>query len=292
MTISWLQDMDIMSESGGAQLTDRAHFYEGIRRGHDLELITPQSQVNALPTPVVVSNASLFPLDLFQDLQRSGKPYIFFCHDYWPICKYRLYYPMADLCKSCYLKERWLPILAGARLIIWLSPLHRESWLWLYPELASVPYHLAPSPVNPGKFRDLGGERQGVVAVDSLADFKGKKHVLKWAAEHPQVRVAFVGPANGAVLPANCRVLGWVPYSEMNQVYNHYEALLHLPQSPSPFDRTTAEAYLAGCRIIGNPLIGALSYPWFTSREEVANHCRNSPREFWEAVEKVIQRLL
>jgi len=49
-----------------------------------------------------------------------------------------------------------------------------------------------------------------------------------------------------------------------------------------------AEAYLAGCEIIGNKLIGALSHSWFKSRKEVEEHCGNSSKLFWEKIEEAL----
>jgi len=294
MKLVWAQDFDFLTHGGGAQLTDRAHFLEGVRRGHDLSIWSPSSGMNLMDIKdevVLASNPAFLSADVFKNMLDRGISYVWFLHDYLPLCKYRLFYPMRDSCKSCYLKDRWLPILLQAKLIIWLSPLHRESWLWLCPELEGVPYHLAPSPVEVRRFYSVGIERRGVVAVESLHPFKGRSHILKWAEEHSDVEVFFIGgnPTPHDFLPPNCRDIGVVPYEQMNEAYNHHEALLHLPQSPSPFDRTVVEAYLAGCRIIGNELIGALSWPAFREgREAVATMCRESPKKFWEAVEGVL----
>ncbi|GAI75113.1 unnamed protein product, partial [marine sediment metagenome] len=46
----WIQDLDFMSQDGGAQHTDRAHFIEGARRGHDMNILTPQVDPNILFT--------------------------------------------------------------------------------------------------------------------------------------------------------------------------------------------------------------------------------------------------
>jgi len=293
MKILYAQDFDFLTHPGGAQLTDKAHFLEGTRRGHDLKIWNPVAEVSEDDlTPevlVIASNPHFLPADTFQFMLDRGVPYVWFLHDYLPVCKYRLFYPLRDSCVDCYLKERWLPYLLGAKMIIWLSPLHRDSWLRICPELEIMPYHLSPSPVDPNSFYDMGMERSGAIAVESLHPFKGRDQVLKWAEEHPEVQIDFLGgnPMPQIPLPPNCKDVGSVPGNKMNEVYNHYETFLHLPQNPSPFDRTVAEAYLAGCKIIGNELIGALSYVWFSSREQVAECCRNSSRIFWERVEEV-----
>ena len=293
MKMLYAQDFDFMVHPGGAQITDRAHFLEGIRRGHDIHIWSPESGIDDYDlhgdVKVIASNPVFLHVDTFQLLLDRSIPYVYFFHDYMPVCKYRLFYPMKESCKSCYLKERWLPYLVKSKMLIWLSPLHRESWLWVCPELEGVPFHLSPSPVNPDSFYDLGLPRQGVISVESLHPFKGRDQVLKWAVEHPEVEVDIVGgnPEPNSPLPPNCKDIGQVSGSKMNEVYNQHKVFLHLPQNPSPFDRTVAEAYLAGCDVIGNELIGALSYDWFSSREQVAEHCRNSSRLLWDKLEEV-----
>lgn len=291
MKILWLQDLDPMVETGGAQLTDRSMIVEGIRRGHDIHIAIPTTCVTFDYDCFVISNTVSFPVELFQSLVSVNKRCIWFNHDYSPICKYRLFYPMLERCKSCYLRERWLPILRQAEMMTWLSPLHRDSWLWLYPELSEIKSVLCPSPVDTDYFKDLGMRRNGVVCPEGLYEFKGMKHHLQWAIDNPDKEITFVGGSEGEVnLPPNCKVVGYVSQEQMLEFYNKAEYLLHLPQSPSPFDRVCVEAYLSGCRIIGNVNTGALSWPFFVEgKEAVTKACKESPKRFWESVEGVIK---
>jgi len=295
MRFTWMQDLDLMSLGGGAQLTDRVHFVEGIRRGHDMSIITPQADLDNLfadDSPVIVSNIMAgFRVGLFQQLVEKKKSCVWFFHNHQPLCKYRLFYPMLEKCKSCYRRENWLPIFLEAKLLIWLSPLHRESWLWACPELEQKPYAIVPSPIDSSQFHDMKLPREGVVCVTSLFEFKGRGNVLHWAEEHPDQKITCVGgnPIPGEPLPPNCHEVGQVPPWRMNELYNEHKAFLHLPGTPQPFDRTVAEAYLAGCEIIGNKLIGALSYDWFRSREKVAEHCGSSSKLFWGKIEEVLE---
>jgi len=290
---TWIQDLDFLVEGGGAQNTDKAHFIEGLKRGYDMSIFTPQVNPNGLledNSPVIISNMMAgFQLDIFQNLIQKNKPCVWFMHDYQPLCKYRLFYPMLEKCKSCYRREMWLPIFLKAKLLIWLSPLHRESWLWACPELEQKPYAIVPSPIDFSQFYDMKLPREGVICVTSLFPFKGRKNVLQWAQEHPDKAITCIGgnPEPGP-LPSNCHDIGPVPLGKMNEMYNKHKVFLHLPGTPQPFDRTVPEAYLAGCEIIGNKLVGALSYNWFRSREEVAKHCGNSSKLFWEKIEEVI----
>ncbi len=290
MKIGWLQDLEFLHTDGGAQMTDRAHYYEGVRRGHEMHAIIGATGGANMAQPFdgfIISNAMSFRMEVFGEIRKVGAPYVIFAHDY--ICRWRLHYAQQPKCKQCYLRERWLPILQEARLMIWLSPLHRRGWLFNYPELKTKPYILVPSPVSPKEFYPLGKERKGAAAINSHLGFKGRENLIGWAKTHPDVQVDLVG-SNEALegLPPNIAYKGAMAPVAMNAWLNEHEALVHLPVTWQPFERVVAEAYLAGCRIIGNGAVGALSYPWFKSRELVAQHCAEAPRRFWEAVEKAL----
>lgn len=294
--VVWIQDFDIITALGGAQLTDRTLFLEGVRRGIDMELATPQTGVHdTYPegTVMVASNPTWLNVKVFDRFRQLGYPYIYFFHDYWPLCRWRLHYPMSEQCRTtCHTRNEWLPVLMNARMLCWMSPLHRESWLWSCPELADKPYALVPSPVDPQSFYPLGLDRDGVIAVQSLAVFKGRRRVLQWCNVYQDVPVTIIGgnPHPEEPLPANVTYIEHVPQHQLNELYNKHKSLLHLPTTPMPFDRTVAEAYLAGCDIIGNDLIGALSYDWWTSRKSVASHLVDSPHQFWNKVNEEVQQ--
>lgn len=290
MKIGWLQDLDPMTEFGGAQFTDRAHIVTGFRRGHDVHVLVPGKPSDPLESfdLVIVSNCTSVALGMFEEMRGKKVPFVFFFHDFGPmVCKYRLLFPMEERCRSlCYLRERWAPILRGARLNIWLSPLHRTSFLWAYPWLRHLPYRLVPSPVDGALFYDMGLARRGVLAVNSDVSFKGVDNLIRWAEENSGANITLVGGnPEGRTFPPNVTLVSPRSYSEMNQLYNEHEVFLHLASNIEPFGRTCAEALLAGCRVVGNRNVGALSYPWFRSAEDVARNCALAPQRFWEAVE-------
>lgn len=290
MRVAWVQDLNIFSVGGGAQLTDQAHFNEGVRRGYQMSLMLPDSDPE-LPYHcdfIIASNCVNFKVDYLHDLVKRGKKIIWFFHDYF--CRWRLFYPMLDKCKRCYLKPRWLPILTQSPLLIWLSPLHRDSWLWSYPELADMPYALIPSAIDTTQFFNMHMTRKGIICNSGLCLFKGRRRVLEWARGHPETHITFIGGNDlpEEPLPPNCSYIGGFSHLKMNDVFNQFEALLHLPATPQPFERAFVEAYLAGCKLIANSLVGALSYDWFTSREEVAKHVAKAPKDFWDSIEKAL----
>jgi len=293
MKVLWVQDMDPMVYPGGAELNDRAHIWEGVRRGHEVQVVGPEPNPQALDRPadlVVVSNSMSLPLDAYSRWRERRIPWVIFAHDYGPwVCKWRLFYPMEERCQTlCFLRARWGPILQEARLLIWLSPLHRWAWLYAYPQLEAHPHALVPSAVDVELFHDLGRPRSGVVMVNSLAAFKGADNVIRWAEEHPDVQISHVGGnTEGRKVPPNVRDVGYVPQGKMNELLNSHETFLHLPSTPMPFDRTVVEAFLAGCRIEANELVGALSWDFFRQgREAVRQACQSAPQTFWQEVER------
>ena len=228
-------------------------------------------------------------MQVFRDLQESGADYMFFLHDYWPVCKVRLFYPMLAKCKTCYRKENWVPILAGAGLLVWLSPLHRKSWLYMCPELRRVPCAIIPSTVDPEMFYDMKLPRAGNVAVNSGVEFKGRYVFYKYAEDRPREQFTLVGQADGRP-PQNVKLVGQVAYQGMNALYNSHETFVHLPENPMPFDRTIVEALLAGCKVVSNKNVGALSWPEIMSgdKDGIKVLMKSANSSFWAMAERVL----
>ncbi len=291
MRLLWVQDLSPFKRVGGAQLTDYTHIIAGIRRGHDIvPMISEDGPVDSeLPCDgAIVSNCASFPPAFFKRLHERGVPTVFLYHDF--TCRWRLFYPMQDKCRQCYLRERWIEHYQNARLLVWLSPLHRDSFLFEFPELLDHQFALVPSPVRTADFFPTNQPRQGVLVTSGFLAFKGRRNILSWAEANPSIPITAIAYAeeDQAQVPPNISLITPQPHSAMNALYNKHEVLLHLPSTTQPFERTCAEAILAGCRVVGNELVGALSYPWFTSAAEVAKHCDAAPEDFWVAVERVL----
>lgn len=289
MKLAFLQDLPL-DAGGGAQSTDRTMVLEGVRRGHDIQVIAPNINLDALNASydlAIISNCRSFNIaEVSKSLRERKIPWVLFHHDYMQ-CKWRLYYPLEEKCRTCFLRERWLPVFREAILNVWLSPLHRRTALFSYPELRDRPYALVPSPVSPTEFYPMDLPRVGAVAVNAALDFKGRRLFVEWAKAHPDTPITLVGqePDEDFDAPSNVKFVGPVPQHAMNAVYNAHETFLHLPDHRMPFDRTVAEAYLAGCHIVGNANVGALSWPFFKQgREAVVQAMLESPKRFWTAV--------
>jgi hypothetical protein len=211
-----------------------------------------------------------------------------FLHDYWGLCKWRLYYPQQEKCKTCYLKDRFLDLHQNSNLMIWLSPLHRDSWMFTYPELESHEYSLIPSAINLDTFygTDISPTKQ-ILCVHGGMSFKGINRIREWGEEHPEKQIDIIGNIEGD-LPSNFNPIDSIPPNQMGALYRDYESFLHLPTTPQPFERTIAEAYLSGCKIIGNENIGALSYDWFNNRTKVRQELQKASSMFWQEIEALV----
>jgi len=291
MRFAWIQDLDFVSNpySGGAQATDWSHYQYGLKKGHEQILITPQNWQNAQvqgDDTLILSNIRAFGPERFLD---KPNQMIMFHHDYW--CRYRLFYPRQEKCiKSCAYKEPWEKLFKKAKLNIFLSPLHYKMHKEVFGD-AIEPHALVPSPVDPDRFCDMKKERKkDVITVNTTLPFKGRDNMIQWAKDNPDRKITVVGWVKPDVpLPSNCEYIGAVPYDKMPELYNEYKFYLELPGTPQPLNRTACEAYLCGCSLITNSLLGFMSWDW-KSRDEVRKKVgRNASKRFWREIGKVTE---
>lgn len=294
MKILWIQDLDPFSNQGGAQKTDKEIVIEGIRRGHNVDVLLPRGE---FPEPreydlAVVSNATTFPKDKLEKV----KPAVWYLHDYYPLCHWRLNFPMQEFCMNCPNREEASLLLERAELIIWMSPLHRRSMLSVLPGLEEHPYALVPSAIDFSRFHTDNGIHAKpftVIGVNSLLPFKGQTTILTFASDHGELHFDFVGSEKPPNLPSNCSVLGSISTKELTKAYQEHESFVHLPETPQPCERTPAEFLYCNPngKLITNRNVGLLSYPGIVEdgklhSERIFDLVTTSTKKFWEAVEK------
>lgn len=233
---------------------------------------------------LILSNIQSFGPERFLD---KPNKIITFNHDYW--CRYRLFYPRLERClNSCAYKEPWERLYKKAKLNFFLSPLHYQMHEEVFHD-SIEPHALVPSPVDPDKFCDMKKERKkDVLTVNTALPFKGRDNMIRWAKDNPDRKITVVGARSDVPLPSNCEYIGAVPYAKMPELYNEHRFYLELPSTCQPFNRTICEAYLSGCSLIMNDLLGFVSWGW-KSRDEVREKVgRNASKRFWKIIEKVI----
>lgn len=298
LRVVWCQDLNFWVYPGGAEQTDRQLVIAGIRRGHEIELITPERFSSAETVKcdlVVFSNIHVLmqttPKQLLKLAERG--PYVMWHHDYF--CRYRLYYPMLEKCKQCSYLDPWRKLYNNSLLNIFMSPLHRKAFLFAMPELQAHPYALVPSAIDTKKYEHepVDPKPNTVIGVNSLFGFKGSTSVLEYAKLHPELAFTFVGGNEVNTLPLNCQYLGFKEGKELVDLYASHESFIHLPTCIMPCDRTPAEFIIANPkgRLIVNNNIGILSYSNIIkdgkiNREELIRLVSSSAETFWKAVEE------
>lgn len=300
--VAWVSDFNLHSGRGGAEMNDKAVYEEGIRRGHNLFLLMPESapqdpRALAEYDLVVVSNAQRFTVPYTVALGDAGIPYVMALKDFWPLCSWRLNFPRMDICKRCPNLGHTGQMLSRSLCNVFSSPLHQDAWAWSVPQVTQWPSFLHPSPVDGDVFRSGLAPREPGTAlgVQCLLSFKGGASVVKYVREHPELRFTFAGGAEPPFVQGldglpNVRLVGDVSLEDLARLYAASEYYLHLPDTPQPFERTCAEARLAGCKLIINHLVGAASWPEFTklTRDQYAAWLQAAPARWWEHMEVMV----
>jgi len=272
MKIAWLHDHTLEDSPGGAQLTNAAM----IAAAPDWADIIP-CYSGRLPSGMPQADAYI--LNNVKDFSQAelkvavSKPHIVYEHDYW------------DLHQG-WQRDWIMPVMNGAWAVIFLSPLHREAFLRQHPGVRPKKTYLVPSPIDPEEFTVQADEpRQGTCWLGEFQPHKGIKAACQWASEHETVDFYGWGP----VTPSgkNVHIKGLLRYEEIPRALARYERFLFLPEWVEPFGRTVAEAKLAGCELILNERVGALSWGWET-REEWAKGVGTAASRFWEVLGGVL----
>lgn len=293
--IVWLADYNFLATlAGGAEMSDREAYLYGLKKGYNMQLINLES-VKAIS----VENTDLFILSNMARFNIQWilkticvKPYVMYLHDYWPLCKYRLFYPMQEKCKKCKSMDTVKQMLLNSVLNVFLSPLHFKAWCFAIPELKDHPYHLHPSPVDLELFKPLPNVKRNPNAglIVNAAAFKGVENTVEYCKNHPKITFTFCGSQPPVKLPPNCAFVGSVPVAKMPSTFAQATYYVELPATPQPFNRTVLEAKLMEVpNLVVNKLIGALSYKWFnTSSENVRKHIKSAVPIWWKKVEEAM----
>ena len=294
--ISWICDYDCMiGEGGGGELSERAVITEGIRRGHNIELCTPNTpnKNTVFKSDIaILGSASRFPPQYLAQVSEQQE-LVLYVHDFWPLCKHRLFFSDLDKCKTlCQNLPLAKKLLLSSSLNIFLSPLHKKMWFRAIPELKDIETYLHVSPVDTKQFVPLDVSKipNSTLCVNCLLKFKDLENVIQYAKAHPERTITCVGGTEANVkLPPNVIPIGAVSQEEMAGMYVQTEEFLHLPNYIEPCGRTTIEAKLCGAPLNLNKLVGVSSYKEFKySRDKFADWVEGSSTRFWKAIEKEV----
>jgi len=272
MKILWITDHTLDTRpAGGAELTDFFMIKEAEKQGMKVDYALP-STINDMN----FSKYDLFVLSnnvLFSEQQREkiyDHKYIVFCHD-------------ALGWREFYQRKRY--IFDKSILNIFLSPLHKAVFKEVENSICVPPYipkRFAMSKMN---------KNNKVVYAGNIWDgTKGVKQLYEYIINHPRMTFDFYyHRALDSWIDVlknleNVSLKGHISHNEMHMIFNQYEYFIHLPTKIEAFGRAVGEAYLCGCKIIGNSNIGAFSYEWSRYRSYFREKTLNSPQVFWENI--------
>jgi glycosyltransferase involved in cell wall biosynthesis len=256
---------------------------EGLKRGHTIHTFTNQTMRDLTGYDFVIpKNVTTFG-DRVLNLK---EPVINWPSDY-TFCRWRLFYKQGSGCRECKGVRQYASLFNNAVLNIFLSPLHKSAYEHVYPKMSES--ICLPSPIEVERFKPLNIPRQPnlVVGVNSLLPFKGINTVLDFAAQNHDKKFIFYGgkPDQPFRMPPNASYAGLQPNERLPEIYSAAEYFIHLPETPQPFERTVAEAYLCGCKLLINPLVGAVTYDWWTDRDSVRKHVGEAAGQIWNELE-------
>lgn len=278
--ILWLTDYTIKEvPAGGAEITDSYVIKAGELLGYNIRVITP-SRISTTDMSwcdlVVFSNNFSFPDSVRKRLMQE-KPYIVYCHD----------------------SGRWLSIakkqkdfFKRAKISVFLSPLHQAQF---NEYLIGAKNIICTPPYIPYYFYDRGKQRNGrILYAGNMHEGKGLWDIVEFAKNNPSFTLDFHYHRGGNRITRtldglkNCNLLGYIENENIWKKYNEYSYFMHIPKCSEAFGRAVAEAYLSGCKIIGNNRLGVFSYNW--DYKDLRINTLHADKLFWINIEKICKK--
>lgn len=281
MRVIFVHDFAVQQWLGGAQLEVEWMMEIGRRMGHECLLMTPEKydrkEISSADL-IILNNIMRFSNQEINWITRE-KRYIRWEHDY----------SFTQLGR----RELFINIFRNSLCNIFLSPLHFEEHQKNIP-LEESDNLVMPSPMNTDLFTDLNLERDiDFLYVGRLSPPKGVGSVLLNAMVNPNKKFCFVGsgPMDKVIEEVvNCKLLGEIPNQKMAEVYSRAKFLIHLPMWMEPFGQVVVQAKLCNCSLIINQNVGALSFDWFFSENDILRAIlRDTPFKVWEKIREIYE---
>lgn len=278
----------------GAELSSGKWIKEGHQRGHDVDVLVPDTFQSADEIAgydvVVTKNVQNFSREQLTALMAPGVNHVAWPSDYaWT--RWRLYFAFQEHHRDLDKLDFWHQFFTSTLFNVYLSPLHRDAYEWVMPGLADHPSILSPPPVDVDLWHHDGQYRGGTACtISGGMEFKGLHNHLDWAADHPHQEFTFYGGMRDHVnLPPNAEHTGRLPFPELIARVQGTEVYVELPSTAQPFNQTAVQGWLACSRVVTNELVGAAGYDWYGGSVDA---CRKALSEalpvFWTRLEEEV----
>jgi len=280
MYIIWIADYTTKEHYGGAQQTNELMVRYGRKIGHEVEYMLPlesQFSISKLKKAdlVIINNLTRFKPSWINWIIEN-KPYIKYDHDH----------------ATARLIGKFPKLFLSSRLNIFLSPLHLQgvSKLVGYKIPRSV---IIPPPMDTKTFKITNKNRikDSVFMCGSLSPAKGINKMIDYLNANKEKKLFLAGwnenQARKLINMKNVTFLGKIQHDKLPEVYNRYESFILLPTKEEACSRVVLEAYLCGCRLITNKVVGAMSYKWDWKNYSEIKAKVESENHFWELINKL-----
>lgn len=293
MKVAVLNDLPVAGTlspgfGSGTELTTGKFVREGHRRGHIVDVLCPDyfnAAIAAEYDLLITKNTTKFSWEHRAIVQQH--PYVNWPSDYaWN--KWRLFFAFQEKDKQNPELPKWLDLFQKSQFNVFLSPLHQEAYEFVLPEIRDHENILSPPPVDADLFKPhpSGWKPDTAVCVNGLIEFKGLRLNLEWAYQHPETEVYFVGSSrDGVQLPPNAQFTGRLSWAKMAELLGQCETYFELPTTVQPANHAPVMGRLACKTVVTNKLMGAASYPWFSSRDETKKAMLEAMPRLWERLE-------
>jgi len=271
MKVLWIQDFNTKQHKGGAQQTNEVMIQVGLKKGHEINVITYEDKLpdNKEYDVTIVNNMTKFAYSDIEHLKRNKC--VRYEHDYW----------LADNYKDSF---------KGYKHSIFLSPLHYETTVKKV-GYNIEDYSILPSPIDSKLFntKDRDPIKNTVAVVGNMCELKGLNEFMVYLESNPSTVFNIVGWGETEALKKypNVKIYEQMSLKNIARFYKRNESFYHRPLWNEPFGRTVVEAYLCGCNLICNSNVGALSYGWdFNDYDKIKREV-NTSNKFWKIIENV-----
>jgi hypothetical protein len=279
--IVWLADYTTETHPGGAQITNELIIEEGRNLGFDIDIVDLRNiDLHKIDTKklYIINNISALYCEYRDKIKEiiDTTKFVRYEHDYLWLAT-----------KDYQFVRRVFKNAAG---IILLSPLHK----YRHEVILSMDFdsaRLQPSPVEL-KIKKTNKNNKAIY-LGGIAEHKGINNILKYAVDHPKITIDMYGWVEKQELidslPNNVNYCGILDKEEVSKELAKYPYLIHMPNWVEPFGRIIIEALFAGCELITNDKIGALSYDWIKCGKikEIKKRLDEEKTNFWKYIETV-----
>jgi len=278
--IAWVADYTVKTyKAGGAQYTNDTLIKEGIKRGYNIDMLTPGIKDNGEYDLYSLHNIRNFKTEFLRNII-DNKRYMRMEHDYWVT--------------GAFLNNKRFPDIFDKSLLnLFMSKKHLQV-------CTNKIGHTIPksnyviSPIDTDLFY-IGKNKIANMVVwtghDTPVNKGFTKNVLPYVKDNPQLDFKMFGifkEHDNTNTPDNMEIIGEVKQEIFAEYLRKAEYLMAVPNWIEPSGRSVFEGLLCGCDLIVNNNIGILHEDIDFNDYEEIKRMAHSENKFWKLVEEII----